>query len=230
MLIQKETCILIPTCHRPAGLIRVIESIQRTSPDCMVVVATDPSDQEGRNIAAYFNIQWVNTPADYCGCHVAWNVALGAASKNARAFVIGADDLEFKDNWFTYAVKALRTIDGSGLVGLNDNHPQKTYKGVRYPTHFLATRDFIIQHMGGVIAFECYYADCSDVEAAHRAVRAKKYVYAPLAHADHYWGGCKKGADYTYTKSDPYRDQSIAIFDRRMGEGFPNDFPPVLCD
>lgn len=231
MIPKSSVCVLLPTCHRPDGLRRALTSLRATAPECSCVVAVDPNDWDATAIVAAFGYGLAPTPANYCGCHVAWNCALRAAPPDALAFVLGADDDEFMPGWLDAALAALDTIGGSGVVGLEDDKvPGRAAKDRPFfwASHFLMTRDFLVQHNGGVMAFEHYYANCTDKETCMRAMRVKKYVFAADAHITHHWRGAKQDADMTYKKSRPHYSASEAEYRRREALGFPDDFPPIL--
>jgi glycosyltransferase involved in cell wall biosynthesis len=222
-----QISILLPTCHRPFGLRTALTTIRDTAPECSVVVATDPDDEEARQIAQEFGATVCVTSGKHCGCHVAWNVALAHAPADALAYVCAADDCVFKPGWLEAALKTLDELGGSGLVGLEcDKHPGK----IRTPptdwsTHFLMTRDHLIKYNGGVLMFEHYYCDYSLAESCWRAWVVGRYKHSYNAHVTHLW---RKQNDETYRKSDPFRITSKVEFERRKALGFPDDFPPVL--
>jgi hypothetical protein len=70
--------------------------------------------------------------------------------------------------------------DGWGFVGFNDGH-----WGEELSTHYLMSRRFIVEHFGGVIAWDCYRHSFNDREANERARRAGRYAWCEDAHVLH---------------------------------------------
>lgn len=212
---------LIPTLHRPAGLWRVVQSLEETAPNVIRVVATDPDDRTAREIAQVFDCVTAVCDDNRLGCAHAWNTAL-RAYPDADAYVLGADDAIFTAGWLEAALKALqKELKGSGLVGFNAN-----WKKTDYSFFYLMTRDFIIEHHGGVAAVPHYFTWGLDTEACERAMRVGKYYKALDAVVLHDWQG--PYGDETYRMGRARRAETKELYKRREELGFPNDFEPII--
>lgn len=211
---------LIPTLHRPAGLWRVLQSLEDTAPDVVRVVARDLDDEPARVIAQAFDCTIATCDAPRLGCAHAWNTALKAYPA-ADIYVLGADDAIFTPGWLNAALKALEKIGGSGLVGF-----YAEWKQTEYSFHYLMTRDFMIEHHGGVAAVPHYFTWGVDTEACQRAMRAGKYIKAMDAIVLHDWRG--PHGDATYQMGAAHRAETKAMYSRRERLGFPDDFPSIL--
>ena len=225
--------VCIPTFFRSYGLHRALRSIHDTVtfddvPGLTVhpIVAYEQDDTEAARLAQQFGAIPAPCAIPRNGTSYCWNTALAAAS-NFDAYVLGADDLYFMYGVWAEAVKQIKA--GYGFVGLNDNDirelrvNQDTCKVIRNPDyvcHYLMTRDFIVQHHGGVMAVPWYDGWWLDVESTMRAKRAKTFIHALDANIKHDWkGSAGNGGKY---------EQNKAMYDMRKRAGFPDDFEPVI--
>lgn len=211
---------LIPTLHRPAGLWRVLGSLEYTAPDVVRVVATDPDDQTAREIALAFHCVIAVCDANRLGCAHAWNTAL-KAYPDADLYVLGADDAIFTAGWLEAAIRALDSIGGDGLVGFNGQ-----WKDSEMSFHYMMTRNFIVEHHGGVAAVPHYFTWGVDTEACKRAMLAGKYTKAMDAVVLHDWKG--PHGDDTYRMGAERRGETKKIYYARERQKFPNDFEPII--
>jgi hypothetical protein len=148
-----------------------------------------------------------------------WNI--GAASAQGDWIALGADDLIYHHAW---AEEALRANIG-GFVGFND----MWLRTDEFATHFMMTREFMVEHNGGCLAIPAYHSWCIDMETAARARRAGVYVWARKAivehrHVDH---GIAR-MDATYEIGRVWHEIDKEIFARREAEGFVDDFEAVV--
>ncbi len=148
-----------------------------------------------------------------------WNLGLQLAL--GEWIALGADDLIYHHTW---AEEALRANTG-GFVGFND----MWLRTDEFSTHFMMTRDFMIEHNGGCLAIPAYHSWCIDMETAARAKRAGVYVWARKAivehrHVDH---GIAR-MDATYEIGRKWHEIDKTIFENRELAGFPDDFEPVI--
>jgi len=157
----------------------------------------------------------------YRGKSKAWNDGLAAA--DGAYIVSAADDVWFGDGWLDAALAAMATLpEGGGLVGFNDTHTQK-------PTHWMATRWWIINGMGGVMAWEFYATSHNDLETHQRALQAGRYVWAKnaVARHDHFIFGTRR-QDHTDRRWLSEWQASRATYERRKAAGFPNDYEAAI--
>ena len=222
MLQQPETWVLLPTIGRQDRLTQVLKSIRDTAPMINITVAIEPDEVACLKIGLKFGANVVRIDKPRMGCGYAWNWALKHTPPTAKAFVLGADDLYFMPGWFEESTKVLHEVlNDSGLVGFND-----LLKDPYWATHFLVTRDFLVEHMGGVIACPHYRTDYVDVETSDRAIAAGKFAKARNAFVKHNWIG--RQPDKFFIESRPDRVKSKARYEARKAAGYPNDYQAVI--
>lgn len=216
--VHRKITALIPTFYRPNGLARVLASLRDTAPSVKCMVAPEMDDIRALEIARTYGAIVAQCEQPLAGCAYAWNTAL-KASPNDDIYVIGADDAIFKFGWLEAALKALDKIGGSGLVAFQSGHRKK------FGDHYMMTRDFMVQHHGGVAAVPVYTSWCVDDEAQWRAIKAKKFVKCAEAVVLH-----EKGAedDKGYIMWQKYREFNREIYYRRHARGFPDDFEAII--
>jgi GT2 family glycosyltransferase len=223
MIPASRVCILLPTLNRPDLLRRALENIRQTAPGVTVVVATDPDDPHSRERAKKYGCIVVICDGNRLGCHHAWNKALAAAPDNMLVFVLGADDSIYLPDWLEYALKTLDEMGDSGVVGFTGiNERPNPYRA----THYMMTRDFIIDYMGGVFVPPIYRNDYSDWHTCAVAVRAGKFRKSAGARIRHYWGG--PDGDDTYAIASKYRQASYEKFLEQEQLGFPITWEPII--
>ena len=223
--------ILTPTIYRPVGLRRSLSSLRDTTNHIKdhiidIVVAAEKDDVEAVNIA-YDYQAWITICQEPLqGPAYAWNTALSIA-KDYDAYFTGSDDVEYTAGWLDEVLRVLDVeLHGSGLVGINDGRWKRETVMKMCATHYLMTRDFIIEHMGGVAAQPFYHADFTDMEACSRARLVNKFVWAEKALVRHHWAG--PDSDLGYKRATEKRPLMKPLYEKRKAEGFPNDFKPIV--
>lgn len=218
--------LILPSRGRPEQLLRCIDRIVEVTPSPFeLTVVLDMDDEASRcSVPRYPGVQVVLVPP--CrGPIYKWNVGL-SRSPEADLYVLGADDQWYNPGWLAAALED-GIARGYGLVGLNDGH--NADHDLYWSTLFLATRDFLIHHNGGVLAIPCYTSYFVDVETTDRAIRAGEYLYAERASVEHRHAAYGKAlTDSTYAWSQPHFDLDKKTYERRKAAGFPDDFSPVL--
>lgn len=152
-----------------------------------------------------------------------WNY--GAAHSDADLFVLGADDVWFRDGWLEASVDALNGIGGHGVVALNDGSPLAGTTA----THYVISRSYACSELGGVICPAAYKGWWMDNEVSVRAKRDKMFAYAKGAVIEHrhpVWGTAED--DYWYELGQSWNNEGEQIFNERVERGFPNEWEPVL--
>lgn len=225
-MVVRKTAILLPSLNRPEQVARCVDTLRSTTDwrDVDIKVMIDLSDKASERALDGMPIELVFT-TNKKGSIAAWNEMLGLFN-NYHAYVAAADDLIFRQGWYAAAMKALDKLGGDGFVGFNDLH----YDGNKdWSTHWLATRDFLIDHNGGVIYAPHYGSWWCDPEVCERARRAGKYIWAEDAIVEHLHADYGKAKyDKTYTDANHYHPLDTETYKRRQAAGFPDDFPPVL--
>lgn len=227
-----KIAILIPTIYRPGGLVRSLSSLIETTKHLndthfiRAIVAAEKDDTNAIQICHEMDVQITFCDKPLGGPAYAWNTALKAAI-DYDAYFTGSDDIEFKSNWLDEVLLILNNdLQGSGLVGINDGRWDRAQVNRMCATHYLMTRDFIIEHMGGVAAQPFYHADYTDMEACNRARRVNKFAWAEKALVQHHWKG--PHGDLGYERATEQRPKMKPLYLKRLELGFPNDFEPIL--
>lgn len=161
---------------------------------------------------------------DYRGCSTAWNDCLRESEGDPVVFA--ADDLLWGDGWLDEALSALEVFDeGWGMVGFNDGH----WDGNELATHYLMSRRFIVEVLGGVVAWDFYGHSFNDLEVNARAKAAERYVWAEGAEVLHsHWIFGDRQRDETDTRTLGEHSLAEAKFREREAQGFPNDYEAVI--
>lgn len=159
----------------------------------------------------------------YRGASKAWNAALSHAKGNL--LVLAADDLEWGPGWLSAALMKMDEFPGGwGLVGFNDGH-----WGDDLSTHYLMARRFVVEVLGGVVAWDGYKHSFNDREANARALMAGRYAWCKDAHVFHrHWIFGDRHQDETDSRLLGDHAESQLLYQARLAAGFPNDFPPAI--
>lgn len=199
-----RTAVLLPTYFRPAGLRRVLKSLKETSPSVVPVIVAEAEDNEAYFIAKEYDCIFKVSVEPKSGPK--WNEALKQVP-DFDAFVMGADDIYFTENWYEETLIVLESMKGSGVVSFNT------------PQHFLMTRDFLVEHNGGCFVCPQYSGWYCELEIYDRAKLVNKMSYADKAIVVHDWHG-------SATKINANKDYKI--YKVRKGFGFPNTYASIL--
>lgn len=216
------TSVLIPTTGRPDRAESCVRRLRETAPyGIEIVSAVDCDPESARRLAPLVDRLLVAN--FYRGCSVAWNDCLAEA--RGELIVFAADDLEWGEGWLDAAIAKMDEFeDGWGLVGFNDGH-----WGEELSTHYLMDRRFIVEVLGGVIAWPFYKHSFNDLETCERAKRAGRYAWCEDAHVGHaHWLFGGRGMDATDERRLPDHDSDQRIYNERLAENFPNDYEAVI--
>ena len=225
-MVKPKTAILLPSLNRPEKVVRCVNSLRGTTDwrRVDIKVMLDLEDKASERALSGMPVEVVFT-TNRKGSIAAWNEMLGLFN-NYSAYVAAADDLVFHQGWYAATMRTLQLLGGDGMVGFNDLH----YDGDKeWSTHWLGTRDFLINHNGGVIYAPHYGSWWCDPEVNDRARAVGKYIWAKDAVVEHVhpdWG--KATVDQTYTEATKYHAKDTETYKTRKANGFPDDFPPVL--
>lgn len=221
--------ILLATTGRPEKAEAFARDLIATTEghEIELVVAVDADKETPRRLVSMILPDRVRLVVDHRGEHRgssrAWNDALAAS--NGDPVVLAADDLEWQPGWLAAALKCLAEFpDGWGLVGFNDGH-----WGAELSTHYLMSRRFVAEVLGGVVAWECYRHSFNDREANARAHAAGRYAWCEDARVLHrHWIFGDRPQDSTDTRLLGEHPESQRAFDERQAAGFPNDYEAVI--
>ncbi len=230
-LTDKRVSVIFPTTGRKDMALQALRSLLDTvKPYNVEIVAVIDADPESLTaITALLEAEGARYIVDYNDTYRggvgAFNAGLRAAT--GEYIVVAADDLTFMTGWLHEAMKVMvEAHRGDGLVGFNDLH-HDGQTGIS--THFLLSRDFIIDYLGGRVAWECYPTQYSDMEINIRARRAEKYAWAVRAVVRHdHWMFGTRPKDSTDERLTPQMEASQKAYQARLAAGFPDDYPPII--
>jgi hypothetical protein len=110
-----------------------------------------------------------------------WNLAYeAAAAGGADWFVLGADDVVWEPGWLDEALKVAGET-GAQVIGLNDGHTDLEL----YGAHYMVTKEFLDNHLGGVMVPPEYKSWWFDREVCEIAREHNLYAPAYGAMARH---------------------------------------------
>lgn len=226
MAIQNKTSILLPSAYRGAQLIKALDLIYATVGllPIEVCVSVVQDDLQSQNILRDAPIVYdVRTRAEYeRGAVYAWNKLLALSSGSVVA--LWADDLVPRAGWLDCALNYL-AIEGVALVGFNDLYSD----GTEYAAHWLAPREWLVKHLGGVMYPPMYMSWWADREVTDRARALGCHVWAKDAIVEHrnYTFGVSE-VDKTYKAAQSNYAVDEATYRARKALGFPNDYKAVI--
>jgi GT2 family glycosyltransferase len=204
---------------------RSIRGLRHTTEghDIEIVCAVDADPQSRDELAPLVDRMLYSE--EYRGCSRAWNDCLAASKGDPVVFA--ADDLEWHPGWLEASLAVLEEFpDGWGLVGFNDGHWD-----AELSTHYLMSRRFIIEVLGGVVAWDFYRHSFNDLEVNERAKLAGRYAWCQDAHVRHvHWLFGDRPQDATDTRTLGEHTDSQHIFLGRQAAGYPSDYEPVITE
>jgi glycosyltransferase involved in cell wall biosynthesis len=214
--------VLFPTTGRPDAAEACLRQLRETAPDVEIIAAIDADPETEARLQVLADR--ITYSDEYRGCSRAWNDALALATGDPIVFA--ADDLEWHPGWLQAALKRLAEFPGGwGLVGFNDGHWNESLS-----THYIMSRRFIVEVLGGVVAWDFYRHSFNDLEVNERAKRAGRYAWCQEAHVKHlHWTFGDRPKDDTDTRLLDEHGESERIYHEREAAGFPNDgITPVI--
>lgn len=215
--------VLFPSTGRPDRAETCLRQLRDTTTGHeLEVVAAIDADPETRTRLEPLADK-VTYSDTYRGCSRAWNDALALSTGDPVVFA--ADDLIWHEGWLDAALSRLEEFpDGWGLVGFNDGHWREELS-----THYLMSRRFIVDVLGGVVAWDFYRHSFNDLEVNERAKRAGRYAWCEDARVTHeHWLFGDRDQDATDTRTLSDHGQAADTYRARLTAGFPTDYPPVI--
>lgn len=218
-----KVSVLFPTTGRPDMAEECLRGLRATTKGHQVeiVAAVDADPETCRRIEPLVDVMSVED--DYRGCSRAWNDALALATGDTIVFA--ADDLVWGEGWLDEALDTLAEFPGGwGLVGFNDGHWDASLS-----THYLMSRRFVVEVLGGVVAWDFYRHSFNDLEVNERAKAAGRYAWCETAHVTHeHWTFGDRPQDSTDTRTLGDHAAAEATYHARRAAGFPIDYSPVI--
>ena len=218
-----KTAVILPTWSRVKQAALCTRRLLDTS-SCDVIIITEDDMHEFGDLVDDKRVYFLLVAKrPRLTAVMKWNYGL-ECMPDYDAYVLGADDVWAHDDWHNEALRVQRE-SGCGFIGINDGQRGSALMS----THYMMTREFIVQHHGGVMAIPHYRSWAIDEEATLRAKRANQFVYserAVLEHRHYVWN--KSEQDVTYCSAKPSHDYDVEICKMRHLRGFPNDFEAVI--
>lgn len=220
--------VLFPTTGRAVRAASCVQGLIDTTAghDIELVAAVDDDHDTVAGLMA-LDFRHVKVQVDYSdrlrGNSQAWNDALRCA--RGDPIVFAADDLVWQPGWLDAALATLQEFpDGWGLVGFNDGH-----WGEELSTHYLMSRRFVVEVLGGRVAWPEYGHSFNDLETNERARHAGRYAWCEQARVVHeHWLFGSRDQDATDTRTLGDHAQAEATFQARKAQGFPDTNDPVI--
>lgn len=217
--------ILLPTCHRPTLLSKMLESLKQTTQVPVSVIAVIDEDEESRNIALEFGC-FVNFSKTKRGALACWNLALQAAGE---IIIPAGDDQLFHEGWLEYALESHNDkLAGYGVVGMND----LAYDGnTQLATMFLFDRKYCKEQMGGIFAPPMYNYYCIDSEWNAKAKILDKFFWDERSIVEHLHSahGKRPLDQHDIDRGDNnFMEKDNLIFEERKSLRFPVTWEPVI--
>lgn len=215
--------VLLPTTGRPDMAEQCVRQLRDTTTghDIEIIAAVDADETSRDRLTPLVDrLLYSDT---HRGCSNAWNDALAASAGDPVVFA--ADDLTWEPGWLDAALATLAEFpDGWGLVGFNDGHWREELS-----THYLMSRRFIVEVLGGRIAWDFYRHSFNDLEVNERAKLAGRYAWCEDAHVYHaHWTFGDRPQDETDARTLGDHAESQRMFNERQSAGFPDTDPPVI--
>lgn len=216
--------IIIPSYGRPDKIKGVLQNVilSTLTRDIEVLVVVERGQQMNEYMAATYDTPAkviVNEgPKNYAG---AVNTAYGAISSDSTHIFLGADDLNFHQDWDFFALQALKASSHLRVVGTNDLGNAQVLAGT-HATHYLIDRRYI-DEIGGVadgskgqVLFEGYDHNYTDTEFIGTAKARAVFTPCLTSIVEHIHPAFGKAAlDPTYEKGNLHlRDDSELYLSR----------------
>lgn len=215
--------VLLATTGRPERAEVCVRQLRDTTEghDIEIIAAVDADEDTAKRLDPIVDVLLYEE--EYRGNAKAWNDCLEVAAGDP--IVLAADDLVWCAGWLEPALVRLASFDGGwGLVGFNDGHWDEGLS-----THYLMSRRFIVEVLGGVVVLPHYRHSFTDVETTERAKRAGRYVWCEGARVGHqHWTWGDRPQDGTDIRNLVEYEESKRIFLERQAAGFPNDYEAVI--
>lgn len=224
---KHKTSILLPSAYRSARLELALESLFKTldDNDVEILVSCVHDDADSLRVVQRYPINtiWLRERADYeRGAIWAFNKLAELATGDVLADV--DDDQIFHPGWLTNALRELDRL-GGGVMAFNDLKSD----GNDYAAHFIVSRDFLRQHMGGTLWPPMYKSWWCDRELSDKAKAAGLYAWAQDAIVEHnHWSFNLSEMDETYSAGKQYHDIDRELWQTRAAQGYPVIWQGVL--
>lgn len=223
-----KVSILVPTAGRFELLVKMVESLERTTKrhDVEEIYVVD-EDQQTKDYLCWRGVDMLDYSPKKRGALWAWNRAL--FHSDGDIIVPAGDDQIFHDGWLDYALEShQKHLRGYGVVGMND----LAYDGnTQLATMFLFDRAYCKNEMGGIFAPPMYHYYCIDSEWNSKAKILGKFYWDSRSIVEHLHSahGKRPLDDLDKEKMDAgWMEEDNRVFEERKSQGFPITWQPII--
>lgn len=219
--------ILLPTCHRPKLLQKMLHSLRSTTFGYVLeIIALIDDDMESRQIAREYGCV-VDYSDERRSVLSLWNKGLQMAIGDLIHPAM--DDLIYHEDWLKYGLESHHDkLGGCGVVGFND----LAYNGnIQVATQFMFDREYCRKYMGGVVAPPVYEYLCIDLEINERAKSLNKFYWDERVIVEHVHSAHHKRPFDEHDKWKVEQGLDVKdgkIFEERKAQGFPITWTPLI--
>ena len=217
--LKPKVSIVLPSYNRPERLeiaVRgILDNTDYAPLEVLVVIDEDTASRDriealdDARVQVLFNEQ-------RRGAIDCWNQGLAASRGAILAF--WNDDCMPEPGWLDAALKDHREqLAGYGLLGFNDGYQDGNVLAVQY----LFDRRFCIDHLGGVMAYDCFQFAFNDTLANDLAKKAGRFYWSKDAVVQHqHWSRDGGQMDALNRENMDMQGHDGHIYDRIKAAGF----------
>jgi hypothetical protein len=208
--------VLVPVLGRPQNVVPLVESIvATTSVDFSIIFICTTGDRAQIDACKETGARILTIKGGRSEYPRKMNTAF---RKTDREFcLLGADDLEFEDEWDLKALACAQTTN-AGVIGTNDCFNPYVMEG-KFSTHPLVRRRYVETHGAaldgpGILCHEGYDHNYTDLELSELAQKRGEWAFCPESRVCHrHPGMLSKERDETYKKGFRQfkRDQQLFL-------------------
>lgn len=227
--------VIVASCDRPWMLRDMLDSFQastnwiRGEIDVEMVFVID-DDIHTFNVvmeSATYEHKVIDYSITRRGALAAWNRGLQLSCGDI--IVPAGDDQKFYPNWLDFALESHKEkLSGYGVVGMND----LAYDGDKQlATMYMMDRQFIKDHLGGVLCPPVYKYYCVDSEINAKARSLGRFYWDERAKVEHLHSAHGKRPVDAHDRErleNNYAEIDHTTFEGRQAQGFPITWEPVI--
>lgn len=217
--------VILATKGRPQQALNCINRIFETTKLPFELLIMSYPDEEANEIFTVLPKD-KDISLHYLACRSVPAYNKGASlAKGTHLFAVD-DDSWFPENWLEnieFAIKATMPNQYGYLKIKSDSNNYWAERAV-------GSRDFLIDHLGGVLCIPHYYSQYEDVEKSDRAIAAGHFYVVEDVYIEHRHPAYGKAEmDATYQDGfAKYAGIDQVTYQLRKQAGFPNDYESVI--
>lgn len=230
-----KVSIVIASCDRPYMLRDMLDSFQASTNwirgdldvEMVFVIDDDMKTLQVVREAVVYEGQIVDYSNSRRGALAAWNRGLQLSTGDI--IVPAGDDQKFHANWLDFALESHKEkLSGYGVVGMND----LAYDGNKQlATMYMMDRQFIKDHLGGVLCPPIYKYYCVDSEINAKAKSLGRFYWDERAKVEHLHSAHGKRPVDAHDRErleNNYAEIDKKTFEERRAQGFPITWQPLI--